>query len=150
MADTAQNKPGRPQPDLKEFVDLGRSSVNSHFRALLAQKDVGPSGPVFEKLKSFLSVEFVSRFLKFTKAFFSFRRKFQGYNYAQGETCIFLMAQSPAASPADDTGAIKMSIAGDWGTGTKKRKPSRKTCSTPDRTTRCIWAMCTTSGTTTK
>jgi len=39
----------------------------------------------------------VSRFLKFTKAVFSFRRKFQDYNYAQGETGIFLMAQNPAA-----------------------------------------------------
>src|SRR5713101_7858326 len=120
MADTTEKRPGRRRRVLNEFVDLGRSSANSHFRAHLAEKNVSPSAPVFNRLKSFLNIEFVLRGLKFAKAFFSFRWKFQNYNYAQGETGIFPLAQSPTANAADDAGEIRLGLAGDWGTGTEE------------------------------
>lgn len=120
MTDRTSTKRGGRRPRLSEFVDLGRSSVQSHYRAHLAKENVSPSARIFIQLKSFLNIEFVLRALKFAKVFFSFRCKFQDYNYAQGETGIFPLAQDPTADVPDDTGEIRLSLAADWGTGTQE------------------------------
>ena len=105
---------------LDQFVDLGRSSLDSHLRAHLAQADVSPAAPVFVRLKSFLSMEFVRRGLKFLKVFFSRRCRFQDYPYGQGENGIFpLVSRSDTETP-DDVNEIRLSLAGDWGTGTRE------------------------------
>jgi hypothetical protein len=105
---------------LDQFLDLGRSAIDSHLRAHLAANNVSLSAPVFIKLRSFLDIGFILRGLQFVKVFFSSRWNFQDYNYSQGEAGIFPLAQSPQDELADDQGEIRVSLAGDWGTGTEE------------------------------
>jgi len=111
------NAPARRARKLNDFVDLNRSSFHSHYRAYLADRSMSPSASPYEKLKSFLSLQFALRVWKFSKAFFSFRAKFQDYDYAAGESGIFPLAgneDSNATVPEE----IRVGLAGDWGTGT--------------------------------
>lgn len=105
---------------LQEFVDLGRSSLDSHLRAHLAEEGVSPAAPVFVRLKAFLSIAFILRGLTFLKVFFSSRCKFQDYPYQNGEDGTFPLATSPTAEQPEDENPIRISLAGDWGTGTQE------------------------------
>jgi Calcineurin-like phosphoesterase len=109
--------PVRRGRSLKDFVDLGRSSLHSHYRAHLADEDVAPSAPVYEKLKSFLNVQFVRRGLKFLRVFLSPRRKFPDYKYSDGDTGVFPLANDVEPN-ARTSGEVRLGLAGDWGTGT--------------------------------
>src|SRR5258708_24655901 len=62
---------------------------------------------------------FVRASLRFAKAFFSKRSKFQDYDYRAGESGVFPL-KTDALSRQDLTPAeeIRFSLAGDWGTGT--------------------------------
>jgi Calcineurin-like phosphoesterase len=118
MGGSAQSGPRRRR-ELGDFVKLGRSSADSFYRAHLAKENIKPSAPVFVKLASFLSIQFLFRAWKFVKCFFRFRYEFQDYR-AAGETGIFPMTCDAHSAEPENVSDIRISLAGDWGTGTEE------------------------------
>jgi hypothetical protein len=115
---SSQTKPRR-QRELSDFVDLGRSRADSFYRAHLAKENIKPSAPVYVKLASFLSFQFAIRVWKFVKCFFSFRAKFQDW-IASGDTGIFPMTLLAHSNEPENFNDFRVSLAGDWGTGTEE------------------------------
>jgi hypothetical protein len=87
----------------------------------LAEQEVRPKARAYKKLISLLSVGFVLAALRYAKVIFTRRCKFQDYDYRAGESGIFpLEAGSSDRQDLAPAPEIRLSLAGDWGTGTSE------------------------------
>ena len=104
---------------LRNYLDLSRSSAHSHYRAYLAERNVSPKAPTYKKLLSLLDIRLVRAAFRLAKTFFTRRCKFQDYDYRAGESGVFpLQTNSTVGQNSTASAEIRLSLAGDWGTGT--------------------------------
>ena len=108
---TSQKPPEGKFQDPPDLMGLPRSALLSHFRQ--KTDDLKDEGKRFPRLQAFLPQNiwpWISNYLKF-----AFRRKHRFLSYSSGGE------QGVYALRAADGGQIfKLSIAGDWGTGTRE------------------------------
>jgi hypothetical protein len=103
---------------LRDYLELPSSITYSHYRAYLAQQKIRPRASAYEKFKSVLDAKFVTSGFRLVKVVVSSRCRFQDYNYA-GESGIFaLQSDSPGDGGVPALAVARVSLAGDWGTGT--------------------------------
>ena len=74
---------------MRDYVGQYRSSAHSYYRAYLAEQKVSPKAPTYKKVISLLGTGLVRATLRFAKAFFARRCKFQDYDYRAGESGVF-------------------------------------------------------------
>jgi hypothetical protein len=104
---------------LRDYLDLPSSIPYSHYRAYLAQRRIRPRASAYEKFKSLLDAEFVISGFRLAEVVVKRRCRFQDYNYAAGESGIFaLESGSPGDGGLPALPDARVSLAGDWGTGT--------------------------------
>ncbi len=106
----AGRTPELPKPkDQRHFTDLYRFPLHSYYRSRLAAAGVFPKDGVFQRLRAFLSSNPLPWIAHVAKYFFNPRYAFQDYTNPAIDNGTY---RFPDESPT------RISIAGDWGTGT--------------------------------
>jgi len=110
MSTAPKTSPAKNFQSARDLFDLKRSAFHSHFRQRV---DVLADSSRFPRLSAFLPQNVVPWVVKYLQ--YAFRRKHPFLSYPpSGERGVYRMAG------AGDPRGVKVSIAGDWGTGTEE------------------------------
>lgn len=111
MANGSNQPPRYEAKNLGDYRDLGRGPFTSYYRRLVAAAGVSPTAGVFERLSAFTgSVENWDEWAKHVLKYIG-KGKYPFQAYPPNETGIFTIPNQ-----------VRVSIAGDWGTGTDEAK----------------------------
>ena len=123
MATTASSPgPGgrKLRRDSCNLIDLQRSPFLSHYRKQLSKAGVSPAAPFPHKIGAFLSKHIFAWAYSYLKFIFLPKHKFQNYTDSIGEKGVYVLQPDSAKGGPDPSSPIRVSIAGDWGTGTSE------------------------------
>ena len=108
---------------IEEFCKLRRSPAQSHWRTQreLRRRAASPGITRLARLKDYLKIQALQWIYHYIKSRFGSRHPFQEY---QGtETGIYNITPSvPAKSVTEGEDEVRISLAGDWGTGTDEAR----------------------------
>jgi hypothetical protein len=104
--------------DARNLIDLQRSPFLSHYRKELSRTGLSPSASFPHKVGAFLSNHIFAWAFSYLRFIFRPKHKFQDYKESTGEKGVYAMQAESGADGLATSKPIRVSIAGDWGTGT--------------------------------
>ncbi len=110
----------RKRRDPRDLIDLQRSPFLSHYRKQLCQAGVSPGAFFPHKIGAFLSKHIFAWAYNYLKFILGPKHKFQDYKDSTGEKGVYVLQPDSSADGPDPSSPIRVSIAGDWGTGTSE------------------------------
>jgi len=106
--------------DPRDLIDLPRSPFLSHYRKELSKSGVPPGASLPHKIGAFLSKHIFAWAYNYLKFIFRPKHKFQGYKDSTGEKGVYDLCPDSGTSGRDPSRPVRISIAGDWATGTSE------------------------------
>src|SRR5713226_9569817 len=106
--------------DPRDLINLPRSPFLSHYRKQLSQAGVSPAASFPHKIGAFLSKHILIWAYNYLKFILRPKHKFQDYKDSTGEKGVYVLQPDSVAGGPDPSSPIRVSIAGDWGTGTSE------------------------------
>ncbi len=106
--------------DPRDLIDLQRSPFLSHYRKQLSQAGVSPGASFPHKIGAFLSKHIFAWAYNYLKFILRPKHKLQDYKDSTGEKGVYVLQPDSVAGGPDPSSPIRVSIAGDWGTGTSE------------------------------
>jgi hypothetical protein len=99
----------------RDLIDLWRSPLHSHYRKQLDEAGVSPAAPFHHKIGAFLSKHLFAWIWSYLKFRLCPKHEFQDYKDSTGEQGVY-----PLQADTDPDSPIRISLAGDWGSGTSE------------------------------